>query len=158
MGEFFRGWKTRIGCITLMIGCVFMAGWVRTFSQRDLVGIKFSSQSSVFVESAEQTIGFGMERANKTPIWDIFPTWQTSPSSGVKPLDNNRHVKWSLQWRDFGIGGNYQDYPDYLLLEVHAPYWLITIPLTALSAYLLLTKSRPSTLKKIVASTANEEA
>ena len=158
MKEFFQGWRRKIGVLTLGLACGFAAGWVRSFSQRDLVAIKFSSQSSVFVESAEQTIGFGMERANSQPIWDIFPAWQTSPSSGIKPLDDDQHVRWNKQWHDFGIGGNYQDYPDNLLLEVHAPYSFIVLPLTALTAFLLLSKPSKSTPKKIVEPTGNERA
>ena len=148
MTGFFKSWRRRIGVVTLMMACLFMAGWVRTFSQEDLVGISFSSQSLVFVESAEQTIGFGMERGNGRPIWDIFPFWQTSPSSRVKPLDDIQHVKWGVQWHDFGIGGNDQDYPDNLLLEVHAPYSFFVLPLTLISLWLFCSPSQEHRLRR----------
>ena len=30
MGEFFHGWRRKVGIVTLVIACVFMAGWVRS--------------------------------------------------------------------------------------------------------------------------------
>ena len=158
MGHYFKPLRRKIGFVTLVMACVFAGAWVRSVGIHDLVGVNFSSQSSVFVESSEQTIGFGMERANSKRIWDSFPAWKTEPSSGIKPLDDKEHVRWNMQWHDFGIGGNYQYYPDNFLLEVHAPYWSIVIPLTLLSAWLLILKPRPSTPKKITKPIAEKVA
>lgn len=142
----FRPLRRKLGVVTLVVACMLTAGWVRSVGISELVGVNFSSQSSVFVESSEQTIGFGMERANSKPMWDIWPSWQNAPSSGVKALDDIQHVKWNVQWHNFGIGGNHEYYPDNLLLEVHAPYWSIVIPLTLLSAWLLLNKPRAKSI------------
>ena len=153
MGDFFHGWRRKIGVVTLVITCVFAAGWVRSFGLTDLVHAAFSSQSCIFVESSEQTIGIGMERVNPVRTWHILPVWETTPSSGIKPLDNIQHFKWNAQWHDFGIGGNYEYYPDNLLLEAQAPYWFTVIPLTLLSAWLLLSKPRQRKSEKVQAST-----
>jgi hypothetical protein len=32
MGEFFRGWRRKVGVVTLMVACMFMAMWVRGMS------------------------------------------------------------------------------------------------------------------------------
>src|SRR5947209_2489025 len=39
MNNFFHGWRRRAGCVTLVMACVFMAGWVRSFKTADLVGL-----------------------------------------------------------------------------------------------------------------------
>lgn len=31
MWEFFRGWRRKVGVLTLMMTCIFAAGWVRSF-------------------------------------------------------------------------------------------------------------------------------
>ena len=144
MGNYFKPWRRKIGVMTLGLTCLLVMGWVRSFSLTDFVQSEISSQSCVFLESSAQTIGAGMERANERnpPIWNIFPTLDTTRSSGIKPLNDIQHFRWNEQWHDFGIGGNYDNYPDNLLLEVQAPYWSTVIPLTLLSAYLLLAKPR----------------
>ena len=30
MMEFFRGWRRKVGVVTLAMACVFMVGWVRS--------------------------------------------------------------------------------------------------------------------------------
>jgi len=37
MGEFFHGWRRRIGLVTLMVACVFTAGWVRSLGACDQI-------------------------------------------------------------------------------------------------------------------------
>jgi hypothetical protein len=144
MGDFFKLWRRKIGVLILGLACLLVMGWVRSFSLTDLAQVEISSQSCVFLESSAQTIGVGMERANERnpPIWSIAPAWETTPSSGIKPLNDIQHFRWNAQWHDFGIGGNYDNYPNNLLLELQAPYWSTVIPLTLLSAYLLFSKPR----------------
>ena len=150
MGNYFKPWRRKIGVMTLGLTCLLVMGWVRSFSLTDFVQSEISSQSCVFLESSAQTIGAGMERANSRnpPIWSIIPAWETTPSSGNKPLNVIQHFRWNVQWHEFGIGGNYENYPNNLLLEVQAPYWSTVIPLTLLSAWLLLVKPRVAIPKK----------
>ena len=37
MVEFFKGWRRKIGCVTLLMALVFMAGWLRNYFIRDSV-------------------------------------------------------------------------------------------------------------------------
>ena len=37
MGEFFKGWRRKVGCVTLVMACVFAAGWVRSLAIFDVV-------------------------------------------------------------------------------------------------------------------------
>jgi len=39
MGEFLRGWKRKIGVLTLVMACVFAAGWVRSLSFEDTLDV-----------------------------------------------------------------------------------------------------------------------
>ena len=37
MDEFFRGWRRKIGVLTLVMACVFMVGWVRSEAMFDMI-------------------------------------------------------------------------------------------------------------------------
>jgi len=37
MREFFHGWRRKAGCVALVMACLFMAGWVRSLSRIDLL-------------------------------------------------------------------------------------------------------------------------
>lgn len=63
------------------------------------------------------------------------------------------HWRWQWSQFDFGKGQAYGDAPMFVWV---VPYWSILIPLTVLSAFLLLTKPKTSTLKKTAPSFQNE--
>ena len=37
MDEFFRGWRRKIGLVSLMMALSFMGGWIRSFRHADIV-------------------------------------------------------------------------------------------------------------------------
>lgn len=37
MKEFFKGWRRKVGCVTLAAACLFVAGWVRSTVVDDYV-------------------------------------------------------------------------------------------------------------------------
>lgn len=39
MREFFKPWRQKLGCVTLLMACVVMAGWVRSSSYCDFVSL-----------------------------------------------------------------------------------------------------------------------
>jgi|GEM_PF-977757 hypothetical protein len=39
MGVFFKGWRRKIGLLTLPLACVFMAGWVRSLHIEDTLDV-----------------------------------------------------------------------------------------------------------------------
>jgi hypothetical protein len=47
MGEFFKPWRWRAGCITLVIGCVFAAAWVRSIAVHDWFVVIESDETGV---------------------------------------------------------------------------------------------------------------
>jgi hypothetical protein len=107
MREFFWGWKRKCGVVTLLIACVFAAGWVRSCTVDDvfhLFGLRFVS-----------TLG-AIERSTVT-------------------------------FRGIGSGFALND----VMVFWRVPYWSIVIPLTLLSAWLLLSNPRTVNPKSIPA-------
>src|SRR5438105_3724804 len=43
MRDFFKGWRRKIGVLTLVMACVCMAAWVRSYSAEDKAWIPFQT-------------------------------------------------------------------------------------------------------------------
>jgi hypothetical protein len=140
MCEFFRGWKRKIGVITLLVACLFMGGWVRSCYVTDTIDVararsfyRFDAREGK-LSIAEFQYSDGQIRGNYGPI-----VWQTNVVDEKakhqlyapdRPLATGR--------KQFPILPNNQVVVDY----VECSSWSITIPLTLLSAWLLLGKPR----------------
>ena len=155
MSEFFKPWRRKIGCVTLLMACVFAAGWVRSPFFTDVISYSTGENSADFWFSADSTFGwfgFRVDRekfSNGTPSVTImgpdFPTWSTSP----KGRDELWFLKSPRRWLGFNAGRKKNDIAGDFVLFAAVPYWSIVLPLIALSAYLLLSNPRQSTPSKI---------
>jgi len=135
MDGFFRGWRRKIGVVTLVLACVFMGGWLRSRGVLDLVMFSTGRQSMVMFVSKDGAftcVRWGLS-------FDEYPNWQTCPLPD--PLDP-AHCYDTLT---DGAGNT----PPKSFCLGPASYWLIVVPLTALSAYLLLSKPRIANPKPI---------
>ncbi|MEI8020636.1 MAG: hypothetical protein WCH39_20705 [Schlesneria sp.] len=97
-----------------------------------------------------------MTETSESPHKSGFIGWM---HNNTDPL-SNEEIIWSSRWWGLGVGerhdqvgytftnidGTSQTFPvQYTYRSI--PYWFITIPLTLLSAYLLLSKQRVAKLK-----------
>jgi len=141
----FKPWRRKIGVLTLVMACVFAAGWVRSLSV-----LNFLHRSAGLVSYME------FESSNGNLVW-----WSTSKHEFANPprltwsigdlqyrfqFIEDRHVRWSLKIWGFRIGEAYRRKVWVI------PYWSIVIPLTLISAYLLLSKPRVAKPKAITKS------
>ena len=167
MGEFFRGWRRKIGLLTLLMACVFAAGWVRSqykcdnFVRRNaqwrdcIVSVDgrlmlhrtvplnegpgyirlFGNEFEWTSRDVSSVAGFELDADGKRPPFNAF--------------DRLDHVLWRLDWAGFTFGASLKKPSLVRRLDlVLIPYWSIVVPLTLLSAFLLLWKPRKSTSKK----------
>ena len=124
MREFFKGWRRKVGCVTLVVACVVAIAWGRSVRVRDTVEFGFNG-SSHYVFISDGRIEWSRwwyrdgRQPNKTLTWisgpEFIPPWMLIPER-VPPAST-----WAI------------------------PYWSLVIPLTLLSAYLLLWKTRKRT-------------
>ncbi len=123
MGEFFKPWRRKIGVMTLVIACVFAAGWVRSVSTFEQIEWRTSQANTCLIASGGQSLG-----------WVIYSDTESS-----RPL-------YSLhdQGINFRIPAGVE-----ITISKRAPYWSVVLPITLLSACLLLTKPISSTPMKI---------
>ena len=129
MREFFRGWRRKGGVLTLVMACMFAAGWVRSHTQIDLVFIpggmiavsengKFSLSQKIRLKSQSPTGGKVKATVESSSFLSRIRLWSLDVSS-TKIIQT-----------DYGL----------------IPYPSIVIPLTLLSAWLLF--SAPRSRKK----------
>ena len=151
MREFFRGWKPTVGLVTLVLALMFTGGWVRSqlifdASIRNHGGYRYS------IMSFDGMIDF--KRISEVEGWPsvIWDSGKVSQIQGFeldengtrRPFDPWESIEVNLKWDcgrfHFGSGmitwGTRKlKYEAYVI-----PYWSLVLPLTAISAFLLLSK------------------
>ena len=149
MGAFFKGWKRKVGVLTLVMALILTRMWIRSASIGDELTFPIGTQWDDCVASNNQCLVWGRYRPDFRPAHRPFPQWRTIP-----PINWDDPPNSDVRWRylGFGIVDRNNERLSYLLI----PYWSITIPLTLISAFLLLTKPHKSTTKKITEPTINE--
>jgi hypothetical protein len=146
MWSYFRGWKRKIGVVTLAMACGFMMAWMRSFhywdaftfvSGNSLDRLLFGHEGITWERTLEP--GSVLLRVSHRRYRCIYD------AKGLRPLLegwNYRHLwRWQFCGFDFGelmVEG--QAGKHRLLFSV--PYWSIVAPLTLISAWCLLTKPR----------------
>ena len=151
MGESFHGWRRKSGILILAIACVFMAGWMRGIMQlTDRVIIPWKTSYSVlFLNNCRIASASGItlchypkHERNPGPLPRLVE-WETYPATTPENVKISKarlraspewvaDGNWDCDWFGFVAGGAVY----YSMIAI--PYWSIVIPLTLLSAFLLL--------------------
>jgi hypothetical protein len=161
MGDFFKGWRRKIGVVTLGLACVFMAGWLRSATIRDDVMIAGENVRHALASStgllrwARHT---GIKNTDqKNDARQILnagrPLIEWNSAGDFQKDDNDSFWKhctneWRHGWGGFDFGAGTHKRWNCHIERWAIPYWSIVIPLTLLSAWLLLSKPRHSNQKK----------
>jgi hypothetical protein len=135
MGEFFRGWRRKFGVMAMVMACVFMAAWIRSFTVVDM--FEFQRQDSFqSLRSSNGWLGWHNDIA-------LFPRarWESMTLDHYQAL-------WIVETGLVSIETQTarqldSSVSDPILIAYALPHLSIVLPLTALSAYLLLSKPRP---------------
>jgi hypothetical protein len=141
MGSFFHGWRRKAGFVTLLMACVFAAGWVRSLSGYD--GILWPSGTGrVFgLISTDQHFVCGVRDSvfSNEPLG--FPRWRRLDFRSVnKWVDEIPDKSWQFRQGNFAVIQTKNENSTLCFV----PCWSIVIPLTTISAWLLSSKSRPA--------------
>ncbi len=148
MGEFFKGWRRKAGLVTLAIGCLLAVAWMRSYMTKDEVAIPALGRQHV-IFSTEGAL-FWMAWEEKSPRF----RWMSQPIPAAGPHDvYTRDLPFSILLGDTITALRIVlDEKDRLLDEsdLSPPafsrwgirHWLLVIPLTLLSAWLILVKAR----------------
>ena len=159
MREFFHGWRRKAGCITLVIACAFMGMWLRANQICDyyLFGSGHDRESHSIVSTAA---GLYWAREELPPdssarkfSRSYQPGWNASPYEDYDwPKDFTTTIDvWKVDWRWRLCGFDFGEYHSisrtwYWVI----PYWSIVLPLTVLSACLILWKPRKRVSRLVI--------
>lgn len=58
MGEFFKGWRRKVGCAALMMACVYLAAWAR--GSVTLAGIPENADDAHLYQTIENRYMMGL--------------------------------------------------------------------------------------------------
>jgi len=156
---YFKPWRRKIGVVTLVMAVVLAIGWIRSISLADYGGcggevVPGEFHDIIVTGSVRQTLFFHIIDRRKFPplsemkfYWTSEKISDTSPHVGnMSDFANPGQKVWGLFGFAFGspLGSD-----ELHFSEVELPYWMVTILLSLLSAFLLLSKPRKSNQKKI---------
>jgi hypothetical protein len=120
MGDFYKGWRPIVGCLTLLLACIFMSGWLRSISVIDRILWRFDN-TEYRVMSHDGLFSFEWVRRG-------------SPRPGRKKIPPN------YQWTSSAAPTNSESVGHYRQVFHFA---FFGIPLAFLSGWLLLHRRRP---------------
>jgi hypothetical protein len=136
MGELFRRWRRKTGCMTLVLACVAMGGWVRSQNHLDHVSLNLDDETI----HAFNSTPFGIEWMKQRSTGVQWFTGRIRASSNRSTPEKYDRIFESLFSASDLCGFRVGIGKDARILVV--PYWFIVLPLTLLSAWLLLSKPR----------------
>lgn len=149
MREFFKGWRRKVGCVALVVACVFTSGWIRSFGTTDWLSMRGRGEARPPLKIVSSIGSFA-----------ILPMKYSSSMNWIRSFDltlphlesagpisiEMRPANFTWHWKHCGFGyatesnNSYGPVRFYWLFMV--PYWSLVLPLTLLAAYLILWKPR----------------
>lgn len=140
MASFFRGWKRKVGVVGLVLACVLMVAWVRSTLVKDHLTQNYGNGSSIQATAFDSHVGLvvrtGFSRTGKSEV-----RWLSSRLESIHEWAKERGG-WDTY--RLGMGAIHQEFEGGSLKAWFIHLGLITLPLTLISACLLLSKTRQS--------------
>lgn len=156
---YFQPFRRKLGVLTLIMASLFAVGWVRSRLIVDFVWYP-SPTSGYSIESLHGMIRLikGTPVASRAPIQfgseNLWAPPHLKLDDNGKPLPFNPYEKLDIirqsNWLLFGVcSGRIKNSSIAQIEMCIIPYWSIVIPLTLISALLLVTNPRRSNQMKI---------
>ena len=119
MRSFFHGWRRKAGVVSLLMACGLMVSWLRSYISEERFWIRMHDRCHVITHSHGrlEQISFDLAKDDGENIRSLG--WFSQKHTG------NLFPQWHFE-------------PDYHVVA----HWLVVLPLTLLSAYLILWKPR----------------
>ena len=145
MREFFKGWRRKVGCVTLVKACMMTVMWVRSSCIFDSAMLSIGDLRLLFMSNNHKS---GVILHKDRPI-DIVIVEVTDGRKIVNfwRFDKSRFESQHFMFKPIvaGVGKVFCSDGSRLSEITLMPYWVVAIPLTLLSAYLLLSTPRKRT-------------
>ena len=133
MREFFRGWRRKVGCLTLVMASVATCLLLRAQIQSDAI---YFNEARANILSKRSSLIFVWSPSGNNDGTAV--DWRSWKGKGTDPFEG-RESGWRMEIAGIQVGTYSVDDP--VTIVVIPDMWVI-IPLTLLSAYLILWKPR----------------
>jgi hypothetical protein len=134
MYEFFHGWRRRVGIVTLVMACCLMAGWVRNYVMCDVFSIHGGrSNLQRFVSVQGRTWWMDVQEQDGS----LCTRWHQCSHNTNIVICRPEDLTWRRNFGGFELG----EFPEVNIGSATyaiVPYWSLVVPLTLLSACLIL--------------------
>lgn len=164
MRESFRGWRRQSGVVTLVWAVLLVAIWMRSLQTiTTVVFIPDEGPRHVFSASPQGLTWLSRQGSGQYVHGVEFLNleWHFTPVDDDQPDPNDIegcHASWNWNHCGFQFGksllGSGEPGEHHLSLILgtiriwRIPHWAAVLPVTLLSAWLLLSRPRPTTLKE----------
>lgn len=159
MREFFRGWRRKLGCVALVIACALCTMWLRSVHTADGMVVAFGPTfyearserggvelmiHEVFSVHPEQ-FGLDQSRVYSQKLVPIVVRedgyYEVVEETGYNWCHNHQPLFGGFIFSCHELDDGFSE-GRIESKVIGFPYWFVTIPMTLLSAYLVLCKSR----------------
>src|SRR4051812_21970080 len=123
MGEFFKGWRRKLGVVTLVMACGFIGPWVRSLYIMDTFAFSHYPKDFMLV-SVDGAVGWQMfGKTEFSSLFDEFPRWHSQKPKSIADIFNRLECLNKWYWNGFGV----MQLDNSTTLGC-IPYWSIVIP------------------------------
>ena len=128
MGDYFKPLRRKLGLVTLVMACVFMAAWVRSYSfTEQIIPPGQTSTFQVWISLPDRLAWMRVQGQGPSATSSL-PIFTSAPSSEPYPIDSEE-AQW--HWRFIGFGSGTDNITGgsahkYFFWTI--PYWSIVIP------------------------------
>ena len=149
MREFFRGWRRKIGAVTLVMALALTGVWMRSVVIED--SLTAQCENLIVIHMASKCQGLVWTKLQETngppqhPRFVGYPYGYASRKNSVGPFDSIDGYSSQRRWQFCGFRFEQAELesPVKIQLTIRViPYWSVVVTLTLLSAFFLLTKPR----------------
>eukprot|EP00456_Euglypha_rotunda_P026421 TRINITY_DN212_c0_g1_i1.p2 TRINITY_DN212_c0_g1~~TRINITY_DN212_c0_g1_i1.p2 ORF type:complete len:146 (-),score=16.61 TRINITY_DN212_c0_g1_i1:50-487(-) len=138
MREFFRGWRRKVGCLTLMMALVLMGMWMRSRNVVDILIIQSGLGTCTAISGGQQAIVlFGDSAIHHIQMGLSVTIDMQSEPFALKSFSNSKRHYFLMDRSANGLTIRVDSDR-----RVGISYSLFAFPLALLSAYLILWKPR----------------
>lgn len=143
MREFMHGWRRKAGCATLCLSLFFAIGWLRSYILLESVSFDFCGMRHVFQPIVGSVITtHSTARIDRPPSWRSIWLTASDRQRWIARLPDLDPIPQAVHWEFAGFHLVRRIQLQYKRICIAIPFWSIVLPLTLLSGYLLIWKSR----------------
>ncbi len=131
MGEFFKGWRRKMGCVLLVMALAMFGASMRSRTIADWCYIPTGAATDIQIISEDSQL--------KLIWWQTADPWLYVGSREFGNVVKCEGVEWECMGIQCGCDTSSLDLPN---IFAFFPYLSLIIPATLMSAYLILWKPR----------------